>query len=305
MDNNRYIIGIDIGGTYIRIGLISEDIKLSNFIIEKSKELLEENPIDNLYRFIRTYIDNNAQNKNIIGIVIGFPSTIDKDRKVVLSTPNIKGLNELKIVEELSKLLDIKVYIDKDVNLLLQYDIYENNFDSNGTIIGFYIGTGLGNSIQINGKILTGRNGAAGELGHIPLINDQKKCSCGNEGCIENYASGKHLQELRELYFKETELEDIFSIHRNDKIISRFIEYISIAIATEINIFDPDYIILGGGVLQMKDFPFKVLDDYIYKHSRKPFPANNLKYHYSINNQENGVIGAGIYGFRCVKEEKI
>lgn len=303
MDNNTYILGIDIGGTNVRIGMVKEDGSLEHFEMHRSSELLLDEPLKKLGKFIKLYIKQNAINKYILGIVIGFPSTIDKSRKTVLSTPNINGLNDLNVVDYLEQLLGIRVMIDRDVNLNLQYDIFTNHFEEKSTVLGFYIGTGLGNAIQINGHILIGKNGSAGELGHIPVINDHRLCGCGNSGCIENYASGKYLQEINAHYFSKTNLEDMFVKHCESERIQQYIEYLSIPIATEINIFDPDYVILGGGVLQMKNFPFSMLEQFIYKHSRKPYPANTLKYYYSRSNQENGVIGAGIHGFRYLKED--
>lgn len=303
MEHN-YIIGIDIGGTNVRIGMVKQDATLKNFKMEKSVNLLKHHPIDNLSHFIQEYMIKNVTNEEkILGVAIGFPSTIDKDKKVVLSTPNIQGLNQLNVVSKLQEDLGFYVYIDRDVNFLLQYDMYYHNFKKEGIILGFYIGTGFGNAIHINGSALVGHNGTAGELGHIPIFKDEKPCQCGNNGCIENYASGKRLQEIKDIYFPESNLSKIFTKHREHSIIQEYIEYLSIPIATEINIFDPDYILLGGGVLQMDNFPFTCLEANIYRHVRKPYPANNLKYYYSRNNQKNGVIGAGLYGFNRIKEE--
>jgi allose kinase len=80
--------------------------------------------------------------------------------------------------------------------------------------------------------------------------------------------------------------------------LEQFIDYLSIPIATEITLLDPECIILGGGVIHMEGFPRKMLEDHIYTRVRKPFPANNMSIFYSHQTQENGVIGAGIYGFR-------
>lgn len=298
----KYFIGIDIGGTNIRIGLVDSKGNLLHFEMENSKNILSDKPVDNLSEFIKAYINKNVT-YSILGAVIGFPSTVDKDRKVLLSTPNIPGLNQLDIVNQLEKLIRIPVYIDRDVNLLLQYDIYSNNFGEKGIVLGFYIGTGFGNAIQIDGRLLIGSNGSAGELGHIPLIKDETPCECGNKGCVEVYASGKRLQYLKDKHFPGTIVGEVFNKHSDDPIIQEYIEYLAIPIAIEINIFDPDYIILGGGVLQMEGFPYDDLQAHIYEHVRKPYPAENLKYYYSHADQTNGVIGAGIYGFRKIEED--
>lgn len=90
----------------------------------------------------------------------------------------------------------------------------------------------------------------------------------------------------------------LFKEHGDAPELLEYIDWLSIPIATEINIFDPDYIVLGGGVLQMEAFPQKLLEKRILEHTRKPYPAANLSVLYSSPHQENGVIGAGIYALR-------
>ena len=97
--------------------------------------------------------------------------------------------------------------------------------------------------------------------------------------------------------FPDVSIGKVFTKYASHPRIEEFIEYLSLPIATEINIFDPDYVVLGGGILQMEDFPIDTLEKYIVRHSRKPYPAENLVLLYSEMAQENGVIGAGIYGF--------
>jgi allose kinase len=238
----------------------------------------------------------------IRAISMGFPSTISSDRSTLLSTPNIEGLDNIPIVTVCEKVFHIPVFINRDVNMLLYHDINYFNIPRDEIILGFYIGTGLGNAIYINNEILLGKNGVAGELGHIPILGSKKKCSCGNEGCIEAIAAGRYLEELCQTKFEGTSIKDIYIKHGESEEIREQVEYLSIPIATEINIFDPHYIILGGGILQMEGFPMELLKEYIIKHSRKPYPAEGLTILYALTGQENGIIGAGIYGFRMLEE---
>lgn len=302
MKDKDVIIGLDIGGTNIRIGMVNESKEVEELEIVKSKEIFGDNPTRDLSCFIEDYISRKAKDKSILAASLGFPATIDKTRKIVLSTPNLTGMNNLNVVEELEKSLGISVFLERDVNLLIQYDMYINKISSKSTVLGFYIGTGLGNAIVIDGKIYNGKNGCAGELGHIPIMNNSAPCGCGNKGCIELFSSGKYLQFIREEFFAQTSLDKVFVIHSEEPKIIEYLEYLSIPIATEISILDPDYVILGGGVLQMEGFPFHLLESKIISHTRKPFPADNLTFHYARTHQENGVIGAGIHGFSCLKE---
>ena len=259
----KYILGIDIGGTNFRIGLVSQIYEITEFKIISIKELQKGNFIDNLIKQIEFYI--NLYKEEIEAIGIGFPSIVSKDKKYVYSTPNIKNLDNINITDSLEKKLNIPIYINKDVNFLILKDIKENKIKDDSIVIGLYIGTGFGNAIYINGQIIEGKHGVAGELGHIPVLGSEEVCSCGNIGCIEMYASGKALKKINDENFSETDINNIFLEHGNTKIIKKYIDTLAIPIATEINILDPDYIIIAGGVTIMKEFPIGELKKSIYE----------------------------------------
>lgn len=297
------VVGLDIGGTNCRIGLVDQSNNLYHPQIFNTAELqINGSFLDGLLDFTKDYIDQYQTDYTIAAISMGFPSTISSDREVLISTPNIEGLNNIPIISLCKKIFNIPVFVNRDVNMLLFHDIQYFQIPQNEIILGFYIGTGLGNAIYINNEILLGKNGVAGELGHIPILGSKKKCSCGNEGCIEAIAAGRYLEELCQTRFTDTPIKDIYLNHTDTPEIREQVEYLSIPIATEINIFDPHYIILGGGILQMEGFPKNLLEEFIIKHSRKPYPADGLSILYALTEQENGIIGAGIYGFHMLKE---
>lgn len=303
MADKKYVLGIDVGGTNIRAGLVDEKYELSNFIIESSSQIMDTNEaVNKVLTFINRYIEENSKEKEIIAVSIGFPSTIDRKRKKLLSTPNMKGLNNINIVDELEKGLGIKVYINKDVNMLMLFDMFHENIPDEGVTAGFYLGTGLGNAISIDGQVLSGKNGSAAELGHIPSRDNHELCNCGNEGCVENFASGRYLRKVCDTQFTNTYIGNIFSEHKDNPIIKKFVRDLAIPIATEINILDPDYIIIGGGLTQMEGFPFSQFESAIHEFARKPYPEESLEFIYSASGQENGVIGAGVYAFKELKK---
>ena len=299
MNQIECMIGVDVGGTNTRIGLVDRSGRLMAFDIISTASLQEEGNFCRRFREALTaYIKRNQGAGKICGVSLGFPSTVDKDRRRLLSTPNIRNMDNVPIVDEIASAIPLPVFLEKDVNMLISHDINYFHIDENCSVIACYIGTGLGNAVYFNGGILRGKNGVAGELGHIPVMNKNDLCGCGNEGCMENYASGRYLENLCRNLFPDVPIDQVFERYGSHPEILRFIEYLSIPVATEINIFDPDYVILGGGILQMKNFPQLLLEKEIYTHPRKPFPAGNLNILYSPTAQENGVIGAAIYGFR-------
>ena len=140
--------------------------------------------------------------------------------------------------------------------------------------------------------IYKGKNGVSGELGHIPINGSTTHCGCGNEGCIENYAGGKFL--VKYCQSSEIDIETVFS-QMNEEDINSYIDFIAIAVATEINILDPEYVLLGGGVLSMDSFPYRLLEDKIHEHTRKPYPNDNLNLVFVTDDPQKGVIGAAMY----------
>lgn len=300
--NNRLVLGIDVGGTNFRIGLVEQNGKLYNFTIESSSILTQsDNPLQSFKKYIKNYLQTYLNGK-LIAISVGFPATVSKDKNKIYSAPNLTGFNNINISEHLEEEFQVPVFLDRDVNYLLMYDIIVHNIPQKGVTVGFYIGTGFGNAIYINGEFLSGKNGVAGELGHIPVLHSKELCGCGNVGCIEIYASGKALYRIWELNFKDTEIDEIFMKYKDSPVLKDFIDAISIPIATEINILDPDNIIIGGGVVNMKGFPIDYFEECIFQHVRKPYPALNLKYIYSLNNKEAGVMGAAYYAFARIQK---
>lgn len=299
-----FIIGIDIGGTHFRIGMVTPEGSLHGYYMEDSRVLHSEgDSLNNLSRYIENYMANNSMGR-LIGIAIGFPSTISKDKKTVYSSPNIKGFDHVDVGTPLQKKFQVPVFIDNDVNFLLQCEIEKNNLHNKGIILGFYIGTGFGNAIYIEDHFLDGKNGSAAELGHIPVLGRNETCTCGNQGCIEIYASGKRLREIQQHYFTDTDIAELFTKHRQKPVIKDFVRALAVPIAIEINLLDPDYAIIGGGVPNMIDFPKEQLEEYICQYVRKPFPAQGLQLLYADTAQEAGVLGAAFYALKKLQIAK-
>lgn len=299
----KYVLGLDIGGTNTRMGLVDEEFQLTDFQIVRTEEVQKDGKtLDNFIAILHRYLEEHAGDKEVVAISAGFPATIDRDRKVVLSAPNVKGFDNIAIVDKLEEEFQIPAYLETDVDMLILFDMFANKIPDKGITCGFYFGTGLGNAIVINGNLLVGKTGAAAELGHIPVRGVNGRCGCGNASCMEVIACGFVLSKVCAEKFPDVHISEVFEKCSEEPEIVQFVDDLAAAVATEVNILDPDYIILGGGLAQMKGFPFKRLEECIYKYARKPFPAQELNYMYSQPAQENGVIGAGILGFKKMSE---
>lgn len=301
MKNNEYVLGMDIGGTHFRMGLVDRSLQVRDVQVYASADVYESG--DTVGRFaeaIRSYIGRYAQGCTVAAVAIGCPSVVDAKRRRLFSSTNFPGLEGIDLVGELESRIEYPVYIDHDAYYLLAYDIWAAGLENRGTMIGCYFGTGLGNAMYIGGQPYIGKNGTACELGHLAIPGNEYPCSCGNLGCIEMFSCGKALERIGQKYYPETFIGDLFEKHGGDRVLLDFVDYMSVAVSAEVNILDPDYVFVGGGIVQMKSFPKEYLIERILAHTRKPYPAENLEIRFSKDGPENGIIGAALRTFESV-----
>lgn len=292
------VLGIDIGGTNIRMGLVDESLNMTHFERSGCQELLHENAVENLIGAIRGYIDR-VDGSGIEAISVGIPGQVGRDKSFVYSVPQIHGLQGIDLGHILSEALHVPVYIAHDVEFLLTHDIHAMDLDPDHdrTIVAIYLGTGLGNALYINGRLHSGRHGVCGELGHVPLYGVEDMCTCGAVGCAETRTSGRRLAELTAEKFPDCPINEVFLRHGSHPDIVGFVKECAYPIATEVSILDPDYILLGGGVISMEGFPTALLEEEIRRRTRHPLPAEDLQFVYATTAQSNGVVGGAMVVF--------
>lgn len=300
-----YVIGIDIGGTNSRFGAISKDKKILAYAQYSTPEIFDgvSDPVSKLEKCIRSFAADYMDGIRPASVSIGFPSTLNHERTVIMQTPNIASIpDNLPVTEPLGEKLGIPVFINRDVNNLLLFDIEDLGLSSYENVCGIYYGTGVGNSVMVNGRILLGKNGVASELGHLPIPNNDKICTCGNTGCLETLVSGVALEKIQKDEFPDTFIGDIFAEKKDTPVIREFLENMSRVVAVEENLFDPECVIIGGGLPQMKGFPKEDFEKYAHFFTRKPYPEKTMTIRYSRPDQKNGVIGAAIYAEKRIKD---
>lgn len=290
---DKCIIGIDIGGTHFRIGAVGEDGTVSDFRkVPVKRVFATHDPLVDLAGYLNAY----CRGRNVEAVAIGFPATLDERRQKVLQAPNVAFMENLPVVEVLEKELGIPVFIERDVTLALMFDCRKYRIPDEGIVCGFYFGTGIGNAISINGVPLVGRNGTAGELGHIPVDGNPVVCGCGNVGCMETLAGGRYLAHLCETVYRDTPIGELFARHGEAPLLRQFVDRMAMAAATEINILNPHCILIGGGVPAMAGFPKDYLLERLRIHTRKPLPESDLNPIFAEDEEEKCVLGAAIYG---------
>ena len=268
---SEYFIGVDLGGTKILAGVFDAQLKcLAENKVSTKGERGADAVIERIAHCVRDAVDECDLNlKQIRGLGIGAPGSIDTEKGHVVFAPNLKW-EDVALKKNLEKHLEVPVFVENDCHCCM-LGVYEVDLKSKPrAAIGIFLGTGIGSGIVIDGKMFTGFNGTAGELGHMVIEVNGPKCNCGNRGCFEALASrtaifrqihaavkdgqktlltemlGADLKDLRSGYLRK-------AIKKGDKFVEKIVEeaaeYTGIAVANLINVINPEVIVLGGGVI--------------------------------------------------------
>ena len=253
----KYAIGIDLGGTNLRVALVSGEGE----IIRKIKEPTSENILDAIFKAAGSFFSDE-----IVGIGIGVAGLIDRKSGSVLVSPNLHILEEIDLVNEIRGRFGIPVFIENDANAAAFGEMWAGAGKGFSNFILFTLGTGVGGGIIYNRKLLN----ISAEIGHMSIDADGEKCPCGNSGCLESYASVRAilskafsvLEKDRESLLREScggnfyklTTEDIYKAALNGDSLARELlrnagRYLGIGIANIINMMSPEAIILAGGLI--------------------------------------------------------
>lgn len=289
MVKNR--IGIDVGGTNVKIALVDEKGRIiySNSVPTRA-EMGYEYTVNNIKQAIYDLLkETKLEAKNIEGIGFGFPGQVDYKSGVVRLAPNIPGWVEVPIAKLIEDEFHIPTRVDNDVRCAA---LGELNFGAGKgcqNLICITVGTGIGSGLIINGKLVRGASNAAGEIGHIKLqIHDGPICGCGDTGCFEAFASGPSIVAMAEEYIqggKSTKYREMANSNditpfivaeaakAGDPVAKRIFtimgEYLGVGLASVVNLLNPERIIIGGGVADAGDILMLPLKETLKKRAMK------------------------------------
>ena len=290
---NSGVIGVDIGGTNLRIGFVRNEVLERAEVYSTRAAFADGDEIERLGELISDFRGKEKTD----AVSIGFPSPVGPDGKTVLNAPNIvksdgsHAFSGRNVADPLAVALGAKVLVNNDANHLLYYDAFTAGAE--GTLVGCYIGTGFGAAAMIDGLFLQGKHGCAMEAGHIPFFRSDRLCGCGKIGCAECHASGNAAREMIESRYPGKTFAEVYNEHGFDKPVAELIEAMAVTAATIVNLFDPHILFMGGGALS-GDFPKGRLTDEILKNTLAPYPRNDLDIRFSRHDAYSGVMGAAL-----------
>ncbi|MGC8648647.1 MAG: ROK family protein [Candidatus Micrarchaeia archaeon] len=255
--SNKKIFGFEIGATKLIaiVGDISGRVFFKEYLKTQNNKnnntLL--NQINYLYNKLHEYY-----NANYIGVT--FPAAINK-KSIIMYAPNLTGWEHRNLLNKFKSRFKEQIFIENDAKAQALAEKFYGAGRKYSDFIYLTIGTGIGGAIFINNKLYKGYNGFAGEFGHMVIEKNGPKCGCGRKGCLEALASGKAIAKYftsnnllnRKLHKSKIESKDIFNAWKNNEdyakpIVEKAAENLSIGIANIVNIFDPEAIIIGGGI---------------------------------------------------------
>lgn len=267
-------IGIDVGGTNVKIALVDEKGKIiySNSVPTYAK-MGYEYTVNNIKQAIRDLMkETNTTEKNIEGIGFDFPGQVDCKTGVVKLAPNIPGWVNVPIAQMIEEEFHIPTRIDNDVRCAALGELKFGAGKGCENFVCITVGTGIGSGLVINGKVVRGASNAAGEIGHIKLqMTNGPICGCGDTGCLEAFASGPSIIAMAQDYIKggkSTKFREMAAAEggeitpymvakaaeEGDPVAKRIFEivgeYIGIGLTSVINLLNPEKVIIGGGVAE-------------------------------------------------------
>lgn len=302
-----YCFGVDIGGTTVKMGLFQEDgTVLDKWEIITRKEDQGIAILPDVAKAINEKMaERGIKKEEVVGIGVGVPAPVTNGG-VVKQTANLNwGYKNVKT--ELEELTGIRTEVENDANVAALGEMWKGGGKGNKNMVMVTLGTGVGGGIIVNGNILTGTNGAAGEIGHI-VINpkEKKRCGCGKTGCLEQYASATGIVRLARkklldfngetvLQMESVTAKDVFdAVKAGDKaaieVAEEFGRYLGYSLSIVSTLVDPSIYVIGGGVSKAGE----ILFDYIKgPYMEKAFFAHkNVKFALAQLGNDAGIYGA-------------
>lgn len=261
--NKEIVLAVDLGGTNLRMAAIDSQ---GNISYRTKRETPREGSADEIVKAIiecANECQKNCEGLTVKAVSIAVPGSVNINEGTITKAPNLSVLNNFKIVEAIETELNVKTILENDANAAAYGESRLGASKGSLNSIFVTLGTGIGGGIIVDGKVLRGAYGTAGEIGHVCVESMGAPCGCGSRGCVEQYASASAIvrmaNELKEK-FPDSELnnnarieaQDVFKAGVNDdklalEVFDKMGFYLGIALTNLLNTLNPEIIVIGGG----------------------------------------------------------
>ena len=294
------MIGVDVGGTKILAGLVARDGTVVGHREYPTPIESEDALLDGLEAAVREFRD-----ESVVAVGFGIPSQIDQRHGIALGSVNIP-LRGVPFRQEMADRLGLTIGIDNDANAAAIAEWKAGAGRGTTDMIMLTLGTGVGGGLILGGKPYRGWFGAGAEIGHMVIVHDGLPCRCGGRGHLESYASGKAADELAaEAFGPAADAHRLARLAREGdplaiRILTGIGEHLGSGIASLVNIFNPELIVVGGGFAAAGDFLFEpaqaVADREVLVSVRDSYRIVRAELGTSA-----GMIGAGMVAFEALE----
>lgn len=277
-------VGIDLGGTNIAAGLVNDEGKIiaKKSIPTGAQRSAQEIIADMAKVAIDVVTENGYSVDDIVSVGIGSPGAIDKSKGELVYANNLPFYHT-PMRDEMQKYINKPIYIENDANCAAWAEAMAGGTKGIQNSVAVTLGTGVGGGIVINGRLYSGFNFIGGELGHKVIVLDGEPCSCGRKGCWEAYASATALirqtkeaaeadknSKMWDYYKKDGKFSGrtAFAAARDgDKaaqtVVDNYVKYVGTGLADIVNVFQPEVIVVGGGVANEGDALMNPIREYV------------------------------------------
>ncbi len=311
----KYCFGVDIGGTFVKLGLFtSEGELLDKWEIKTRREDHSSHILPDIAESLNAKLqEKGILKEDVAGIGFGTPGPVTEDG-VAVCPANLDWENK-PVAKELSELTGLPCRGGNDVNVAGLGEMWRGGAKGYKNVVVVPIGTGVGAAIICNGKIITGATGAAGEVGHIHVDDEIKEpCGCGAIGCVEQFSSATGLVRMAKKLLTETDRETVLRDIKDltakdvvdaakagdqaaDEIFDKFCDYLGYSLAATAAVIDPEIFIIGGGVSKAG----QMLIDRVQSYFKKYVWPGRRDIRFALATLGND---AGIYGAASMMIEK-
>jgi glucokinase len=304
---NAYSIGVDLGGTNLRVAAIDADGQVLHRVSEPAvfdagpRRVVRE--MVNVIQAVRTCIGADG----LRGVGIGVPGYIDMDAGVVVGSANLPGFEGFPVRDEVQQELGTTIILENDANAAALGEMWLGAGRGVKDLILLTLGTGIGGGIVIDGKVLHGFLGMAGEFGHMTVFPEGNPCGCGNYGCLEKHASATAVAAMgRMMHFgSDTTSAKVYDLalqgnERAKRVFESAGRALGIAIASLINIFNFPLYLLSGGPLPAWDLFAPAMFAEVNKRSFT-FARTGTRIEKGLLGGDAGLYGAAYLPFQCEK----
>ncbi len=291
----RYVLGVDIGGTNLVVGAVTEDGLLVRGLVSEPTGA-PDGPDAVINRIVRISQAVMAETRRqdpaaeILGVGIGSPGPLDRKRGIVIFTPNLRW-KDMPVRDRIGDALGLAASLDNDANCAMLGEHWVGAAKGARDAVCFTLGTGIGGGIVVDGKLVHGASDAAAEVGHITIDVNGRRCGCGNDGCLEAYASGpaiaRRAVEAIEAGAASTiaaraggdltkiTAQTVFEAAAGgdalaDELVRDTARYLGVGIANLLNIMNPEVVVICGGVTKAGDHLFVPLRREVARRAFKP-----------------------------------